>query len=339
MNLNDQASDEVIARALDLERYKRSTVNRMLAILRAVDKDILEEISKEGLTDYQHRRIGQLLRRIRTIVVAAYAHLGDKLTSDLAAMVEREIVGSVAILNSTVGVSWANTPSINQVYTAAYARPFQGALLRDHIKQMPVTVVRLIDRQLRIAYAEGESQSQIHARVNLVLKGQRTNYARSITNTAINHFQSFALRRVYEQNSDALKGIKLSATLDTNTSSICRARDGRVYELSKAPHLPFHYNERSQYVPVLKSWKQQKFDVPEGTRSSMDGKVSQDLNFKQWVDRQSFDRQTKALGTQPAKILRDSDLTIDDLFTNDRQLKVYELRERFPKQVEGALGV
>jgi len=332
MNANQEISDEVVAQALRLERYKKRTLNRLLKILKEADRDILEQINGTQITGYQAARINAMAKRIREIIRAAYIAVSDDFAEDLQDLVRSEVGAGAAILNGAVGVTWARSPSIEQAYAAAYARPYQGKLMRKHYSDLGETVSRLAIAQIRIGYLESETQQQVYNRVNRVLKKRGVNMNRTLVNTTISHFQSFAKRRLYEANAGSLKGLQLNATLDTKTSEICQERDGRVYDVKRAPHLPFHYNERSEYNPVIKSFKSLNFEVPESKRNSLDGKVAGDLNFKSWIDRQSFSRQAEAVGRSRASLLKSDSISAADLYGNSRLLKVAELRDKFPDQ-------
>jgi hypothetical protein len=98
-----------------------------------------------------------------------------------------------------------------------------------------------------------------------------------------------------------------AARLIAHNTSICRARDGKVYKIGSAPTLPFHWGERSRYVPVLKSFSELGIplkDLPPSTRASMDGQVPETLTYYQWLAQQSADRQDEALGPARAALFR-----------------------------------
>lgn len=332
MSLNETLRDEIIAHAVDLERYKKRQVRRILNVLREVDKDVIQQIGAEGLTEFQARRLNQLSTRIRDLIRAAYVSVGEDIAADMQDFVRDEINFTADLLDNSVGVSFVKRPSINRVYAAAYARPYQGKLLRDYFQDLPDTLSELVRRQLRIGFLEGESQGQVNARVNRVLRGRKTNWTRAIVNTSVAHFGAVANQELYRQNSDALKGVQLLATLDTRTTDICMERDGRIWPVDKAPKLPFHINERSIYTPVLKAARAQKFKhlLKDQTRSDMDGSVPAKTNYREWLEKQSFTRQANAIGRRRAELHRDGGIAIADMFGNSRLLPLPELKKKFP---------
>jgi SPP1 gp7 family putative phage head morphogenesis protein len=64
----------------------------------------------------------------------------------------------------------------------------------------------------------------------------------TLVRTSINQVANTASQQVYEANQDITKKYRYVATLDTRTSSICRALDGREFEYGKGPMPPQHFN-------------------------------------------------------------------------------------------------
>lgn len=332
MNLNDKLSDEVLYQAVKLERHKKRTVNRLLKILKAAEKDIQLQLKQANITEFQARRINKLAADIRIKILAAHKTLQLEFEGVLPQYVLDYLDETQSILNKSVGVAWASKPSHERVYAAAYAQPFQGKLMREHFKDLPESLSKLVKQQIRIGYLEGETQEQVWQRVNRILRGKQVNFTRTLVNTTLTHFSGFASQQLFRANASAIYGIKWLATLDNRTSEICMVRDGKIYDIDNVPTYPAHYNERSTLVPELKAANQQRFKVPKETRASMDGQVSAKVTYLQWIDRQRYSRKKKVLGAKAAKLSRDGGLAVSDLFKNGRKRKVSELRKDFPDQ-------
>jgi SPP1 gp7 family putative phage head morphogenesis protein len=161
----------------------------------------------------------------------------------------------------------------------------------------------------------------------------------SLVRTSINQVANAASQQVYEANQDITKKYRYVATLDTRTSSICRALDGQEFEYGKGPTPPQHFNCRSTTVPVI-DYKELGFTPPPaGTRASADGQVPVNTTYGKWLyDKMPGEskadvlaRQQQALGSKApyfrrladkygadaaiAKLVRDdgSELTLDQL--------------------------
>lgn len=64
----------------------------------------------------------------------------------------------------------------------------------------------------------------------------------TLVRTSINQVANAASQQVYEANQDITQKYRYVATLDTRTSSICRALDGKEFEYGKGPMPPQHFN-------------------------------------------------------------------------------------------------
>jgi SPP1 gp7 family putative phage head morphogenesis protein len=158
------------------------------------------------------------------------------------------------------------------------------------------------------------------------------NQVMALVRTSINQVSNAASQQVYEANQDVTQKYRYVATLDTRTSAICRALDGREFEYGKGPMPPQHFNCRSTTVPVI-DYERLGFTPPKpGRRASMDGPVPASESYGQWLGKQSKAVQAEVLGPEKvayftrlsnkygpkdaiAKMVRDdgSELTLDQL--------------------------
>ena len=125
----------------------------------------------------------------------------------------------------------------------------------------------------------------------------------TLIRTSINQVANTASQQVYEANQDITQKYRYVATLDTRTSAICRALDGREFDYGKGPMPPQHFNCRSTTVPVI-NYKELGFDPPpsvtKGKRASMDGPVPANETYGEWLAKQPRTTQADALG--PGKV-------------------------------------
>lgn len=158
------------------------------------------------------------------------------------------------------------------------------------------------------------------------------NQVMALVRTSINQVANTASQQVYEANQDITPRYRYVATLDTRTSSICRALDGREFEYGKGPMPPQHFNCRSTTVPVI-DYKALGFDPPPPSkRAAAGGMVPANESYGQWLAKQDLPTKAKALGASKvayfdklaakygpkdaiAKLVRDdgSELTLDQL--------------------------
>jgi SPP1 gp7 family putative phage head morphogenesis protein len=156
------------------------------------------------------------------------------------------------------------------------------------------------------------------------------NQIMSLVRTSINQVANSASMAVYEANQDISKKYRYIATLDSRTSSICRALDNREFEYGKGPIPPSHFSCRSTIVAVIDP------DIlPPSTiakRASADGPVPINTSYGQWLKDQPLKTQQDVLGASKvpyfnrladkygakdamAKLVRDdgSELTLEQL--------------------------
>jgi SPP1 gp7 family putative phage head morphogenesis protein len=158
------------------------------------------------------------------------------------------------------------------------------------------------------------------------------NQVMALVRTSINQVANTASQQVYEANQDITKKYKYVATLDTRTSSICRALDGREFSYGQGPMPPQHFNCRSTTVPVIDYEGLGFSPPPPARRASMDGQVPANQSYGDWLSKQSKETQEEVLGKGKtayfnrlsdkygpkdaiAKLVRDdgSELTLKDL--------------------------
>jgi SPP1 gp7 family putative phage head morphogenesis protein len=156
------------------------------------------------------------------------------------------------------------------------------------------------------------------------------NQIMALVRTSISQVANSASQQVYEANQDITQKYRYVATLDTRTSSICRALDGKEFEYGKGPMPPQHFNCRSTTVPIIDSDILPPSET--ATRASQAGQVPINESYGQWLAKQPLPVKAKALGASKvayfdklsakygpkdaiAKLVRDdgSELTLDQL--------------------------
>jgi len=163
----------------------------------------------------------------------------------------------------------------------------------------------------------------------------------TLVRTSINQVANTASQQVYEANQDITKKYRYVATLDTRTSSICRALDGQEFEYGKGPTPPQHFNCRSTTVPVIDP------DIlppsTTATRASKDGQVPINTTYGKWLkdkmpgetNADVLARQQQALGSKAPYFRRladkyGPDAAIAKLVRDDgAEVTLEQLRKRY----------
>lgn len=356
--INNRLHDETVAHALFISRYSTGVARKMVKVLNQADAELssqlmasLDDVPAGGASI---NRLETLLSGVRDINHQAYQHLYGSLTDELHqfAIHEAGVQFSLfdALLPEMVKQRFPLAGlTAQQVYAAAMARPFQGRLLKDWASKLESDRLQRITNAVSQGYLQGETVEQIYRRIrgtkaknyqDSVLELGRAN-ATSVVKTAVNHLSAVARTEFAKANTDIIECKQWLSTLDNKTTTICIVRDSLRYTLDNKPighKVPYgagpgkiHFCCRSTETLVVKSWQALGIDagdMPEGTRASMDGQVPANTNFMQWIQRQSFYRQTQVFGITRARLLRDGGMKPSEFFTDKGEwLTLAQLKE------------
>jgi SPP1 gp7 family putative phage head morphogenesis protein len=179
-----------------------------------------------------------------------------------------------------------------------------------------------------------------------LLKKARRN-AQALVRTSYQTVMSEARQDAYRANDDVIKGTEFVATLDMRTTPRCATYDGESWDLSGKPlgpkKLPFaqpplHFSCRSLLVPVMKDLEEilgvpGMSEMPTSTRSSIDGQISADVTFDQWMKSRPVSEQIQVLGKGRQKLWADGKLTLADMLNpqTGQVMSLKALREKTEK--------
>ena len=343
-SINDLLQDESIRHQVALQGYSTGVVQRIMAVLNRSDARLAAELAVllEGMTSttFQMERLESLLTSVRSLSSAAYDQIGKALTDELREFVAYEVSYQHQMLVSHVPVAvHVAAVSAESVYAAALARPFQGLLLKSVWSDLDAQKFKRVRQSIAQGYVEGKTTDQIIRELRgtrakgyedgLIQRDRRD--VEAVVRTALGHTAGMAQDRVMEANTDLLKALQWSSTLDLRTSAPCRIRDRLLYAPGdhkpighKVPWLAgpgrLHWRCRSCQVPVLKSHKELGIDIPEivvdgQTRASLDGQVPCDTTYADWIRKQSAARQDQVLGPTRGKLLRQGKLEMAEMYT------------------------
>lgn len=358
--INELMADATTSHAVDLSQYTQGVIRRMISLLNTLDPKLGESLhgalERLPADSFTVERLEQVLHSVRALNVQAYDAVERELTQVLKEFVEYEASFQYDLYTRVVpGEIQARflVARVNpeQAYSAAMSRPFQGRLLRDWAKKIEANRMENIRNAVRTGYVSGKTTAQIVQEIrgtraaryqDGIINRDRRDLT-SVVHTAIAHMAETTRERFQSANADLIKATQWVSTLDTKTTPLCIARDGKMYTVEThkpiGHSLPWlggpgkiHWGCRSASVPVLKSWKELGFEVDElspSTRASMDGQVAADLTYGEWLQRQSAGRQDQILGPTRARLMRDGELPFDKLFTKTgAYLTLDQLRAR-----------
>jgi len=305
-----------------LERLKAGEVKKLTAFLKQAADVIRRRLSQGELTDMERGRAELQLQTIRTELTAIYGKAGQTMTdgmkdyADFAGGYETRALDAVLIQGVDVV-----TPSANQIYAAAIARPMTSGktatLLEPFISEWSSRSVTAIENTVRQGFFEGRTNQQI---VKDIIGTKANGYqdgiidvtrrsAETVVRTSIQHVAQVARNEVYAANADIVARYEWVSTLDARTTPQCQALDSREFEIGKGPLPPLHPNCRSSTVPVINN-KYIRDTLRQGaTRSAAGGPVSANLSYYEWLKTQPAEFQNEAIGPVRAQLLRDGGLS------------------------------
>jgi SPP1 gp7 family putative phage head morphogenesis protein len=343
--VNEELFDKAVGHSIDLTRYSNGTVKRMITLLNKSDADLFEKlqsaIERLPADSFTVKRLESMLKSVREINEKAYKQVFGEFQQDLFEFTDYELGYQAQLFKDTLPtvVSIASVAPA-QVYAAAMAQPFQGRILSDWAKSLETGRLQRIKDGIAIGFTNNETVSQIVQRI----RGTRAlNYkdgiididrrhAEAVVRTAINHTSQIARDEFYADNADLIKGLRWTATLDSRTSPICQALDGKVFPLKGGQRPPAHWNCRSTMTPVIKSWRElgiDEDDLTGATRASMNGQVPADMTYQQWLQKQSREVQDDILGKGKADIFRSGVPVTNFVNRNGVELTLAQLKEKY----------
>jgi SPP1 gp7 family putative phage head morphogenesis protein len=231
-----------------LELSELHKYNRFLAL----EQKIKEEIKNMG--GIETKQINLTLNEIynQAFYQTAFAlEMGTVAAIDFA-LVKPEFVKEVVKFN------WSGVPFSERIHSNHDAlikgirtELTQGIIQGDSVDKMA--------RRMKKKFEMSAYQSQ-----RLI----RTESARVI---------SSAQEKLY-QESEVVKELIYTATLDNKTSDICRKRDGKRWKVddSNLPKIPAHPNCRSCWIPVIKDYQ------PKNRKDNETGEIIEYKTYDEW---------------------------------------------------------
>ena len=334
MALSDDILDATVRHSIYLERHKASVIRKIIALIGDVNDDVIANIIKGKIENMTRRQVDQLLANLQRAIKAGYSPVIEVLDQEIRDLAAHEGQFQKTMLENVIPIRLTfDVPSDEQIYAAATARPFEGRLLKEWYQGLADGAFRRVRDTIRMGYVEGKTTDQIvreirgsRTQAGVIMQSKRG--AEAAVRTALAHTANVAKEEVYKKNKSKIKGVEWISTLDGRTSAICRGFDGKVFPINEGPRPPAHVNCRSTTIPVIKTARELGKNLVGATRSSMNGQVSAELNYDQWLRRQPVEFQDDVLGATKGKLFR-AGLTMDRFIDREgAELTLKQIQER-----------
>jgi len=263
---NELLQDALIRHQTFLIRYAGNVRNRMLSVLDRTEEDLSDKIrsrlaNNKGLTgSVELRRLNSLMESIQRIRNPAWEKANEIMKEEMVSLSLAESVSLQGIVELVLPVEITTSmPTARMLRSIALARPFQGQILADWAASMEADDLRRIHNAIQLGMTAGEDMATIARRVTGTMSmdfadgvTQMTRHqVQAITRTAVQHVANHSRTAWLLENSDIVTEERFVATLDSRTTPICRANDGKQFPLGKGPVPPLHYQCRSLRIAAL----------------------------------------------------------------------------------------
>lgn len=367
---NEALLDALLRHQTYLLRYSGYVRNRIWSILDKTEDGLAMLVrdklrNSTGLnTPVEVRRLEALMAAIEQLRGQAWEETGSWLTDQMEELAYKEPVVLSGIIKTVSPVIVETVlPAPRLLRAIAVSRPFEGRLLKDWAETMRLEDLRKIHSAIQLGMVAGEGSDAIARRVvgTGTLKGTDgvTEMSRrqvtAITRTAVQHVANSARAEFLSDNADIIEAEVYVATLDSRTTMVCRAHDGKQYPVGTGPRPPLHWQCRSLRVAVmggellgqrpakasttkqlLREFTEEqglprittRDNLPRGTKGAFDefarkrvremtGRVPAATSYQTWLERQTKSFQEDTLGVTKAKLFRDGGLKLEKFVAAD----------------------
>jgi len=340
-SVNDVMVDEIIGHSVDLQRLEVSVKSKILKELKTLEKSLIEELNTSDMwsakrTQTKNKRLKTLLKQTEGTINNSYKQIAVEHTTTLAGVASLAEKQAVKSINTVMKVELASTSMSKKMLKAiASDTLFEGAPSKEWWSRRGVAFRNRFGDTVRQGMLQGETndtiiRNLIGTPLNKFKDGALTpNYrsAEALVRTSIQAVANESRLMTYADNDDIIKEIEWVSTLDSRTSPFCRALDGLrwsnpdmepIGHHRRFPGTTAHWNCRSTQVSIIKSWEELgakgKFkEIPDSTRSSMDGQVSEKLNYEGWLKTKSKGFQKEVLGAKKYELWQEGKLSFTDM--------------------------
>jgi SPP1 gp7 family putative phage head morphogenesis protein len=237
------------------ERLKSHNVKEYSEFLEDMKNSVTNQLTNKDLTKFSRDRLLALEKNIASDLKEINQAVAGTLKSQAKDLAKYESEFEVKALSDVVDYSF-NLPSTSQLNSAVFKTPLagiegpmKGKLLDAIIKDWSDRTVDRVNNVITAGYYQGKTTTAIVKDV----VGTGANFTggtlaqvkrdtEGLVRTSLQHAANQARQETWNQNKDIVKGVRILATLDSRTSTICRTLDGQVYALDEGPRPPFHIN-------------------------------------------------------------------------------------------------
>jgi SPP1 gp7 family putative phage head morphogenesis protein len=269
---NQSLYEATVRHQVHLLRFSEGQARNAAAALNQAEQELLERIAGEMAKGLDPQRLNSLLGAIQELRAKAFGTLSAQMQEELKKLAETEASWEDTALkgSSPVQLNLATVPL--ETLHAAVAAPIAGIPLDGWLDSMKASEATKLQQAVTQAVLQGQSIDDLVRRIRGTkangfkdgIMSTTTRSAEALARTAVNHVSNSARQLVWEANSDVVRALRWTSTLDGRTSDLCKSRDGHVAPIGDTGILPSdqplvpagarppaHFNCRSVMVALL----------------------------------------------------------------------------------------
>ena len=340
-------TDEVLRHQLDLLRLQGGVTRQVLALLNALQRELVRRLALEDLTAWSKQRLQSLLTETTIAINDYYAQAQALVTTTMAGVGQAQAAHVGATITRLFPVLGGGLPTATFLERLVSNVLIEGAASADWWRRQRQDTTFRFANAVRQGMVQGETVEQIARRVagspRLGITGimdiARSN-ARSLVHTSIQTVANASRVKTFEENFKGEADLQWLATLDSSTCQRCAPRDMHLYKMvtheSLDGGLPWdagpgalHWSCRC--VTTVKPREIPGMPpLPVGQRASATGPVNGNTRFVDYLERQGQAFQDAVLGSGRAQLWRDGKLTLEQLLDlSGNPLTLAQLRAKY----------
>jgi hypothetical protein len=355
------------------DAHIRTRIRGLFKNLQADITAQINEIYFDGFakTSTKLAKLEEMQKAIDLAIKQTYRKARDSVFADLAGLAESENQFIYNAFGNALGIE-LKTVGFSPTVLRELSRNtlIEGATLKEWWGTQAQKFRNNFQREMRMGIMANETNSDLIRRIRGRSTGKRVSYytekgdlryatefkggiadlstreAEALVRTSVQNVAQ-AARIENFKNNELVKGWAASVTFDIRTSDLCMSRSGNAWNKDGSPmkgthttirfpgHSPWHFNCRTQILPVLKSWKElatknKKFLKHESRlKVSMDGNVPADQTYDKWLKTKSKSEQIDALGKTRQELFQQGKLKSKDLVDQTgRSLTLEQLKDK-----------
>lgn len=269
---NQSLYEATVRHQVHLLRFSEGQAKAAADALKLAEQELLERIAGEMAKGLNPERLNSLLASIYELRAKAFGELSAQMQEELKKLAETEAAWEDTAMkgSSPVMLNLASVPL--ETLHAAVASPIAGIPLDGWLNSMNAAESTKLQQAVTQAVLQGQSIDDLVRRIRGTkangykdgIMSATTRSAEALARTSVNHVSNAARQLVWEANSDVVRGLRWTSTLDGRTSDLCKSRDGHVAPMgdqgilpSDQPLIPSgarppgHFNCRSVMIALL----------------------------------------------------------------------------------------